>query len=179
MKEIKPFEIRRWVHHTNGTAAVVLLITGTLITIPDLRTALVGGYGKIMSDIHSWTGLAFVCVPLFVLIFARDSLLTNLKKRIFDAKKIHWRRVHLSISLFSGTMLAVSGSLIWFDTVWELPIPLMDVLFLAHTTFAWAIGLALPVHLWVARRSIMRNTQKFFEKKHASPLIGSKSISPQ
>jgi hypothetical protein len=34
-------------------------------------------------------------------------------------------------------------------------------LFLIHTGFAWVVGLALPVHLWMARSSMVRISRKW------------------
>ncbi len=154
--KIKPFEFRRWVHRLNGTAAIILLITGTLVTLPDLRIAIYGSGGKVLSDVHVWTGAVFVSVPLLVLLSSGGSVLSNLKKRIFGSKTVHWRRVHLTVSLFSCFMMGLTGPIMWADSMWELPIALMDLLFLIHLSCAWIVGLTLPLHLWMARGAIVR-----------------------
>jgi cytochrome b subunit of formate dehydrogenase len=162
---MKHYEVRRWVHRNNSTAAMILLTSGTFVAYPDFRTAVLGGHGQLLSDIHFFTGLAFVTAPLLALVWTRGSVTENLKKRLFGSGKVHWRRIHLGVVLFSCCLLAMTGPVMWLDSVQPLPVVLMDVLFLIHTSFAWVVGLALPLHLWMARRSIVRISKQWLGLK--------------
>ncbi len=158
---MQPHEVRRWVHRCNSTAAILLLITGTLVALPDLRTAIYGSGGRVLPDVHVWTGAVFVSVPILAFLFAGGALLTNLKNRVFGSNTVHWRRVHLGISLGSCFMMGLTGPIMWLDSIRQLPIAMMDMIFLIHLSFAWMLGLALPVHLWMARQSIVRITKSW------------------
>ncbi len=158
---MKTFVIRRWVHRISGTAVLVLLVTGTLVTLPDLRTAVIGGQGRILSDIHLWIGLAFVLAPLMGLLYSKGSIIKNIARRLLDSSKIHWRRIHPSTALISGMMMCLTGPIMWLDSIWEYPVIVMDGVFLVHLTFAWVLGLALPMHLVMARRGIGRTIKKW------------------
>ena len=158
---MQPHVVRRWVHRCNSTAAILLLTTGTLVALPDLRAAIYGSGGKVLSDVHLWTGAVFVSVPTLAFLFAGSGVLTNLKKRVFGSNTVHWRRVHLGLSLGSCFMMGLTGPIMWLDLIWQLPVVVMDMIFLTHQSFAWVLGLALPVHLWMARRSIVRITKSW------------------
>jgi Ni,Fe-hydrogenase I cytochrome b subunit len=140
---------------------MILLTTGTFVAYPDFRTAVMGGHGQLLSDIHFFTGMAFVVAPLMALLFTRGTVTENLKKRLLGSTKVHWRRVHLGISLLSCCVMAVTGPVIWLDSVQPMSVGLMDALFLLHTSFAWLLGLLLPMHLWMARRSIVRTGKQW------------------
>ncbi len=158
---VKPVQVRRWVHHCIACAAVVLLTSGTLITMPDLRSFLIGGRGQVLSDIHMWTGLSFIAVPTVGLLLAGGPVLRNLARRVFSAPNTLWRRLHLGLSLAAGCVLGLSGSTIWVDSLYELPVRFMDGVFLVHLSGAWVTGLALPVHLFMARKAIVRSVRRY------------------
>ncbi len=153
---MKAYKVRRWVHRISGSAALVLLTTGTLVALPDLRTAVIGGQGQVLSDIHLWLGLVFVSTPILALLYSKGSIAENIKKRVLSSKKIHWRRIHLSVALCSAFMLGLTGPIMWIDSIWEYPVVVMDAIFLVHLSLAWVVGLVLPVHLFMARKGIAR-----------------------
>lgn len=158
-----PYETRRWVHRFVGSAALVLISSGTLVTLPDFRTATIGGHGQLLSAVHMWLGFIFIASPLVALLVAGKTIMENLKKRIIDAEQMSWRRFHLSLTLCSGTLMASTGAVLLFDSlVAELPIVMMDVLFWFHLAGAWILGLTLPVHLWMARKGIARTLKQWF-----------------
>lgn len=159
---MKAYKVRRWVHRISGSAALVLLITGTLVSLPDLRTALIGGQGQLLSDIHLWLGLVFVSTPIIALFYSKGSIIENIKKRIFASKKIHWRRIHLSLVMCATVLLGLTGPIMWIDSIWEYPVVVMDAIFLVHLSLAWVVGLVLPAHLYMARKGIARVLRNWF-----------------
>ena len=159
---MKPIEVRRWVHRIIGTAALVLICTGTLVTFPDFRNALIGGHGQTLSDVHMWLGFIFVFAPIVGLMISGKQILANIKKRVVDAKKMTWRRFHLSLTIFSGSLMATTGGILLFDsTITELPIVFMDAFFWLHLAGAWILGMTLPIHLWMSRRGIVHTLKKW------------------
>ena len=159
---MKPYEIRRWIHRISGSAALVLIATGALVTFPDFRDLLIGGNGQFLSDIHLWIGLIFISGPLLALWISRGSILDNLKKRVIHSRKIHWRRIHLTLVLCAGMVLGLTGPVMWMDSVWAFPVVLMDAIFTVHLSSAWLVALVFPVHLFMARKGIARVLKSWF-----------------
>ena len=165
-----PYEVRKWVHRFVGMAALILVSTGTLVTLPDFRNLVIGGHGQMLSDIHMWIGFLFISAPIVALITRGREIFENLKKRLIDAPKMTWRRFHLGLTVFSGTLMSITGGVLLFDSkIVELPILLMDVFFWFHLAGAWILGLTLPIHLVMARKGIVRTFKKWFrlDKKTA------------
>lgn len=157
---MKIVDAQRWIHRVNTTAAILLLFTGTMHTLPDIRSSLFGGYDRLIADIHVWTGVVFISFPLLALARTQGSLLKNLQVRIFKDPIWHWRRFHLTLTVSVCLIQALAGTMIWIDIFWQLPLMLVDSLFLIHRMGAWYIGLMLPLHLWMARRSIAKIVRK-------------------
>jgi len=155
-------ETQLWIHRVNTTAALILLTTGVMHTLPELRSALIGGYDRLIADIHVWTGVVFISFPILAVFFARDSVLKSLRIRIFKDPVWHWRRFNLMCTILICFFQACAGTMIWIDTFFPMPLFLLDVLFFIHHTGAWYIGLMMPVHLWMARIAIIRTLRTWF-----------------
>ena len=155
-------DTQRWIHRVNSTAALVLLITGVMHTLPDIRSLLIGGYGRLIADIHLWTAAVFICSPILGLMLNGGSILNNVRIRVFKDPVWHWRRINLTCTVTICFSQACAGTMIWIDTMYPLPLAALDVLFFVHHIGAWYIGLMLPVHLWMARRAIVRIIRGWF-----------------
>lgn len=172
-----PYETRRWVHRFVGSAALVLISSGTLVTLPDFRTTVIGGHGQLLSDLHMWLGFIFIAAPVVALLVAGKTILENLRKRIVDAEQMSWRRFHLTLTLCSGTLMASTGSVLLFDSlVAELPVGIMDILFWFHLAGAWILGMTLPIHLWMARFGIARTLKQWLGLEKNPRMSGKKVI---
>ena len=156
---------QRRIHYVNTVAIIVLLLTGTLHTLPDLRSSLTGGYDQLVADIHVWTGAIFISFPFLLMTRTQGSLLGLLRLRIFKDPVWHWRRVHLMLTVFVCLIQAIAGLLIWVDIRLPLPITLVDTLFLVHRSGAWYLGLTLPLHMWMARKKIVKTTRRLIGPK--------------
>ncbi len=154
-------ETQRWIHRVNTTAAIVLLTTGVMHTLPDLRSLLIGGYDRLIADIHLWTGAVFISFPLLMIVLSRGSVLGNVRVRIFKDHVWHWRRINLTLTIIMCSSQACAGTLIYIDTIYPMPITVVDSLFVLHHAGAWYIGLMLPVHLWMARKAIIRTLRSW------------------
>ncbi len=162
-KKITSFEIRRWVHRFVGTAVLVLLLTGALVTFPDVRTALIGGRGQLLSDIHMWIGFILIGAPIVALFMNGKEIYENIRQRMFEAETHTWRRYHLSLTICISTLMALIGCILLIDSkVIELPIVIMDLFFWIHLAGAWLLGGVLIIHLWMARRGIVRTLKQWF-----------------
>lgn len=157
---MKIADTQLWIHRVNTTAILVLLFTGTLHTYPDVRSAIFGGYDRLVADVHIWAGAVFVCFPILALARTQGSLLKNLRVRILKDPNWHWRRLHLILTLIACCLQSSTGFVIWLDAQWPMPVSLVDSLFVIHRSVAWYLGLSLPLHLWMARQSIVKITRK-------------------
>ncbi len=131
-------------------------------TLPELRSSLIGGYDRLVADIHLWTGVVFISFPILAVYFTRNSVLKSLCIRIFKDPTWHWRRVNLICTILICFFQACAGTMIWVDTIFPMPLVLLDVLFFIHHTGAWYIGLMLPIHFWMARKTIVRTLRAWF-----------------
>lgn len=154
-------DAQRWVHRINSTAALILLTTGVMHTLPELRSELIGGYDRLVADIHVWTGLIFITFPLLNVIVSKGDILESLRVRLFLDPTWHWRRVHLILALSVCFSQACAGAMIWIDSNYPLPIALINAIFLVHQAGAWYIGLSLPIHLWMSRVAIIRTSRSW------------------
>lgn len=150
-----------WIHRVNTSLALLLLATGLLHTFPDVRRSLMGGYELVIADTHLWTGALFIVFPLLVLACSQKSMVHHLRGRMFKAERWNWRRINLTFSVHVCVFQAIAGFLIWSDNYFTYPVLLVDGLFLLHQGGAWYIGLLIPLHLWMARRAIIRTLRRW------------------
>ncbi|MDB4433435.1 cytochrome b/b6 domain-containing protein [bacterium] len=155
---MNPAAIRRWLHHLFAVLSVVLLASGLLLTLPDLRAKLVGGYGRQILDIHIWLGWAYLALPALALAAAARALLRDLSRRLRKPVATTWSRIYILFSLASGVLFAVTGVLLWLDP--GLSRAAVDALVELHEVFSWALLAVIPAHLLAARRGIAAGTLK-------------------
>lgn len=143
---------RQVMHVCHAVATVVLIATGFLIQWPDLRAALVGGYGRQLAEYHMWFGWLFAAVPLAGLGAAR-ALLADARRRLGPPDGVTWRKLHIVVSVVSSFLLSVTGIVLWAFPV--LPALVEDVSLEIHVWATWVLTVSLPIHLVAARRAIV------------------------
>jgi len=159
---VKPADLRRYVHDINATLATVLVLSGFLITYPELRAKTFGGFGHQISDVHTWTGWAFIAVPLLALLVRGPSLLAHLKQRIFATQQTTWRKFHLSFSLVLGVIFSITGLLMWWQT--GIPYVVLDFAAEAHLWLTWILCASVTVHIFNARKGIARRLRQYYRR---------------
>jgi len=162
---VKPAELRRHVHDINAALATVLVFSGFLITYPELRAKTLGGFGHQVSDIHTWTGWAFVIVPLLALAVHGPALIANLKQRIFETQKTGWRKFHLCFSLALGVIFSITGVLMWWQT--GIPYVVLDLAADVHLWLTWILCASVTVHIYNARRGIALRLRQYYRRSQA------------
>ena len=70
---------------------MILLTTGAFVSYPGFRTAVIGGSGQLLSDIHFFTGLAFILILPLHLWMARRSIVRTGKLWMGLKRKPAWR----------------------------------------------------------------------------------------
>ncbi|MBW1685208.1 MAG: cytochrome b/b6 domain-containing protein [Deltaproteobacteria bacterium] len=153
-----PARIRFGLHLVYAFAVLVKVASGLLLTEPDLRAKLVGGYGREIMDIHLWSGWVFLGAPLLALALAARPLLRDLRRRLERPDGITWRKIHIVVTLSAGIILSLTGVLLWPDL--ELPHAFADLMLEVHDLLIWAVIAALSAHLIAARRKILLRTRR-------------------
>jgi cytochrome b subunit of formate dehydrogenase len=151
---VSPIAIRRAIHRIYALAALVLLATGALLTWPDLRAQVIGGYGREVLDVHLWAGWVTLGTPL-LLSLAALPIWRDLRRRLGTPDGITWRKINIVLSLVAGVPLAVSGVMLWLDL--GLSLAVIDAALFVHQALSWLILGALVVHIaanW--RRTVVR-----------------------
>lgn len=148
-----PGNVRRWLHHVQAIAVIVLLATGWMIGDPDLRGRFVGGYGREILEAHLWVGLVLLAAPVLALGMAAGPLLGDAARRLGPPDPVWaWRKVHLSTTAALSLALSASGVLLWADL--ELPRGWLDTNLTIHLFATWVLAASIPLHLFKARRKI-------------------------
>ncbi len=155
---MSPARIRRALHLVYALAVLVKVASGLLLTEPDLRAKLVGGYGREIMDIHLWSGWVFLGAPLLALALAARPLLRDLWRRLRWPAGITWRKIHIVATLSLGITLSLTGLLLWLDL--DLPRGFTDLMLEVHDVLIWVVIAALSAHLLAARRKILARARQ-------------------
>jgi cytochrome b subunit of formate dehydrogenase len=154
---MSPTAIRQAIHHIYTLLALVLLATGALLTWPDLRAQVIGGYGREILDVHLWAGWVMLGTPALLLLAARP-IWRDLLRRLGRPDGITWRKINSVLSLAAGVLLAVSGVLLWLDL--GLSLAVIDAALFVHQALSWLILGALAVHIVAAWRKTVVRTRE-------------------
>jgi cytochrome b subunit of formate dehydrogenase len=144
--------VRRGLHVVHAASALALLATGLLLGAPDLRARLLGGYGREIAAWHDVGACAFLTAPVLALALAARPLVIDLRTRLGPPDGLTWRKVHIALTLALSTLLSGSGLVLWGGA--EVPMAIYDGALGLHVAAAWALALALPLHLVAARRKL-------------------------
>jgi hypothetical protein len=151
----------RWALHLVFAGSVLVKVaSGLLLTEPDLRARLLGGYGREIMDVHLWSGWVFLGAPLLALVFAARPLLRDLQWRLGRPDGFTWRKLHLIVTIGLGIVLSVTGVLLWVDL--GLPLAFGDLMLEVHDVLIWVVIAVLAVHLFAARRRLLVRTRQVF-----------------
>jgi membrane protease YdiL (CAAX protease family) len=152
---VNPVWVRHALHHVYALTAIVLMITGVFLTLPDLRGRLLGGYGRETLEVHLWAGWVFLAAPPLALALGRGKLLDALRERLSEGRA--WRRFHMASVLIAGFLLGLTGIALWLD--FELPPTLADLTSNVHEWLSWFVIAELCVHVVVAWRKTYERTR--------------------
>jgi cytochrome b subunit of formate dehydrogenase len=150
-----PVLVRHALHHVYAAVAIVLMVTGVFLTLPDLRARVIGGYGREILDIHLWVGWVFLATPPVALLLGRRDLLAALRERLSEGRA--WRRAHMASVVIAGFLLGLTGIVLWLDL--ELSRTLADLVSNVHEWLSWFVIAELCVHVVVAWRKTYERTR--------------------
>ena len=151
-----PSTVRRSLHLGHALTSILLIATGLLISYPDLRGSLVGGYGREILDWHLWVGWVFMALPLLALAVAARPVLRDLRRRLGPPDPVFaWRKIHIVATLVLTFLVSLSGVVLWVD--WKLPLALIDAMLEIHVITTWTLLFSIPVHVVLAwRKTVAR-----------------------
>jgi cytochrome b subunit of formate dehydrogenase len=156
---IAPVAIRRGLHAAHAVLTLVLAATGLMLAFPELRSAVTGGYGGLLVDLHLWGGVLFAVSPLLALAVARPHLVEELRRRLGPPDPWRWRKTHIVLSIALVAGLSVSGAAMWLDA--SLPTAAADLARFSHEVLTVVILVALPVHLVAARVALVQRVRRW------------------
>ncbi len=150
---------RRALHAANALTTVALLGTGLLISYPEARGWLVGGYGHQILELHLGFGWAYLASLLLIPALAPAALLDDLRRRLGPPDPLlTWKKIHLVTTLFAAGLAASSGLLLWLEP--GAPAAAQDAALGVHVVVSWVLLVSIPVHLALARGKIVARTRE-------------------
>jgi cytochrome b subunit of formate dehydrogenase len=136
---------QRTFHLANALASVALIGTGLLISYPDIRAQLIGGYAMQLSKWHHWIGVAFIAMPLLWLLKDPAALLHTVRWYLGAVRLDLWRKLHYGVSLLACVILAITGAVLWLNV--EIDRAMADTMVGAHVVATWVLLFTIPLHL--------------------------------
>jgi len=121
----------------------ILLFSGLLLFVPGLRAALTGGYSQLIRDAHRWAGVAFVVLPVAVVLACgpRTIFIVPAERTL----RTLWQGLHTGITWVMGAIFTVTGFAIWDKRL--LPVSVMDGSRDVHDWLTYAAAALVAIHL--------------------------------
>lgn len=140
---MSPAAARPLLHTAHLLTFLLLLITGVLLFAPSLRAAIVGGYSLLIRQTHRWGGVAFVALPLLlVLRFGpRNVFVPPLERTL----RTLWQAAHTGATLLLGLIFTATGFIMWGKQ--SLSDSLVDGSTWLHDSLTYIAAAMLVAHL--------------------------------
>jgi cytochrome b subunit of formate dehydrogenase len=134
---------RPLLHAVHVVTFTVLLATGLLLFLPGLRAEVVGGYSLVIRQAHRWGGVAFMVLPLLVVVrFGARSVFVAPSQRTL---RTLWQGMHVAVTLGMGGVFTFTGFVIWGKRL--LPELIVESSRLTHDWLTYAAAVLVMVHL--------------------------------
>jgi cytochrome b subunit of formate dehydrogenase len=139
-----PSQIARPLLHTvHVLTFVFLLVTGLLLFIPDLRALVVGGYSLLIKGAHRWGGVAFLVLP--VMIVLRFGIGSVVLRPVRHTVRTAGQAMHFGVTVAMSVLLTVSGFVIWGKAL--LTESVVDASVWVHDALTYVAIILLVLHL--------------------------------
>lgn len=154
-----PFTVRRYLHLFHSLTSIMLIATGLLISYPDIRGTLLGGYGREVLDWHLWSGWIFMGAPVLALALATRPILRDLRRRLGPPDPVYaWRKIHIVTTLILTFLVNATGVVLWLD--FDIPLSFVDAMVEIHIIVTWILLFSIPLHVVLAWRKIVARTRE-------------------
>jgi hypothetical protein len=128
-------------HAAHLASFLVLLVTGVLLLVPELRAAATGGYSLVIRESHCWTGVASVALPVLVVWrYGRPLAFRDVGR----ARRL-WKAAHVMLTAVLMLLFALTGVALW-GKAWVAR-PLVEDARQAHDWLTYAAAALVGVHL--------------------------------
>jgi cytochrome b subunit of formate dehydrogenase len=102
---------RHLLHSVHTVTFLLLLASGLLLFVPELRSLATGGYSLHLRQLHRWSGIAFVALPAAILAgYGARALAARAASRTARAR---WKRFHFAASAVMTALFAITGAMLW------------------------------------------------------------------
>ena len=140
---MSPALARPLLHTVHLLTFVLLFVTGLLLLLPGLRGAVTGGHSLLIRNAHRWGGVAFVVLPLLVVVgFGVRSLAAAPAARTL---RTLWQGGHVGLTVVISGVFALTGAAIWARRL--LPDAVGELCRVTHDWLTYAAGLLVAAHL--------------------------------
>jgi hypothetical protein len=110
---------------------------------PELRAAVTGGYSLIIYSAHCWGGVAFLVLPVVVLVAAGGPAVLAAEQR--GGLRGFWQSGHMFVTLAVGAALVVTGFALWAKD--SVSMATMDASLAVHDWLTYAAATLVALHL--------------------------------
>jgi hypothetical protein len=140
---MSPALARPLLHTAHLLTFALLFATGLLLLLPGLRGAVTGGHSLLIRNAHRWGGVAFVVLPLLIVLrFGTRSLAAAPATRTL---RTLWGGGHVGLTVVMSGVFTLTGAVIWAQR--SFPDAFGELCRSAHDWFTYAAGLMVTVHL--------------------------------
>lgn len=129
-------------HAVHGFAFLLLVVTALLLTFPELRAEVTGGYALTLASLHRWIGVAFVALPAALLLSAGARRCLAPAE---DGGPGHLRLVHTALVVALSAVFLLSGLALWARA--SVSSGVFDAARAVHLAAMWIALAALAAHL--------------------------------
>ena len=140
---MSPALARPLLHTAHLLTFALLFATGLLLFLPGLRGAVTGGHSLLIRNAHRWGGVAFVVLPLLIMVgFGVRSLAAAPAARTL---RTLWQGGHVGLTVVMSGVFTLTGAAIWAQRL--LPDAFGELCRSTHDWLTYAAGLMVAAHL--------------------------------
>ena len=138
-----PALARPLLHTAHLLTFALLFVTGLLLLLPGLRAAVTGGHSLLLGNAHRWGGVAFVVLPLLIMLRAgARSLAAAPAARTL---RTLWQSGHVALTVVMSGVFVLTGVAIWAHRL--LPEGFDELCRSTHDWLTYAAGFVVAAHL--------------------------------
>jgi len=134
---------RPLLHTVHLLTFAILLVTGLLLFVPGLRAAVTGGYSQLIRHAHRWVGIAFVVLPVALVLACGPAKVFIAPAR--STMRALWSGLHTGTVVIMWVTFTVTGFAIWDKRF--LAESVVEGFRAAHDWLTDAAVVALAAHL--------------------------------
>jgi cytochrome b subunit of formate dehydrogenase len=138
-----PTIARPLLHTVHLVTFALLFVTGLLLLVPALRGLITGGYSQLIRETHRWGGVAFVALPVAVIVGfgARQVFVAPAARTL----RTLWQGAHVAVTVVMTTVLTATGFVLWGRR--SVPESIVDLSRSTHDWLTYVAAVLVAAHL--------------------------------